>query len=74
MHMVPDALVDGLDEGRLRFNHLYQEVLADREKNANAVEDLYQKYCIETLTSPRKEKVAVANTVTSVWEDVTDLI
>ena len=53
---------------------MYQEVLADREKNADAVEDLYQKYCIETLTSPKKEKVTVANIVTSVWEDVTDLI
>jgi len=63
-----------MDEGWLRFNALYAEVTADRLKNGGRIEELYLSHCIETITTPRKEKEPYNCNIVAVWEDITDLI
>ena len=62
------------DEGRLRFNSLYAEVTADRLKNGGRIEELYLSHCVETMTTPKKEREPYNCNIVAVWEDITDLI
>jgi len=61
-------------EGLIRFNVLYAEVKADREKNGIAVEQNFKSHCLSTSATPKKVQKIYGHDVIAVCDDVTDLI
>jgi len=61
-------------EGLIRFNVLYAEVKADREKNGIVVEQNFKNYCLSTFGTPKKVQKIYGRDVIAVCDDVTDLI
>jgi len=61
-------------EGLIRFNVLYAEVKADREKNGIVVEQNFKMHCLSTSAIPKKVQKIYGRDVIAVCDDVTDLI
>jgi len=61
-------------EGLIRFNVLYAEVKADREKNGIVVEQNFKMHCLSTSATPKKVQKIYGRDVIAVCDDVTDLI